>query len=82
MNALKLVRKFEDENYSNKYIKNMATFHPDDFLILNDGVLWDVRQKYPLHKFDKFNEIINGIFHPNGLEIVSSSEIVSSIREN
>lgn len=54
----------------------MATFHPSDNLILNDGVLWDVRKDRPVHKFDKFNQSINGLFHPNGQEIISSSEIV------
>ena len=76
LNTSQLVRTFEDENISNKYNRNMATFHPSDNLILNDGVLWDVRKDRPVHKFDKFNQSINGLFHPNGQEIISSSEIV------
>ena len=77
MNSSQLVRTFEDDNYSNKYNQNIGTFHPDDYLILNDGVLWDVRKESPVHKFDKFNDSINGVFHPSGQEIISSSEIVS-----
>ncbi|CAG2123500.1 unnamed protein product, partial [Medioppia subpectinata] len=46
-----------------------------DDLILNDGVLWDTRSATPVHKFDKFNQHINGVFHPNGQEILSNSEI-------
>lgn len=68
---------FADENISNKYFKNKATFNPTDELILNDGVLWDVRSASVVHKFDKFNKSINGIFHPNGWEIIANSEIVS-----
>ncbi|XP_017482775.1 PREDICTED: protein VPRBP-like [Rhagoletis zephyria] len=70
-----LVRTFDDEDYANRYVKNIATFHPSDHLILNDGVLWDIRSEKPIHKFDKFNQHINGIFHPNGQEIISNSEI-------
>ncbi|KAH9527021.1 hypothetical protein DERF_001069 [Dermatophagoides farinae] len=75
LNSSQLVRTFEDDNYSNKYNQNIGTFHPDDYLILNDGVLWDVRKESPVHKFDKFNDSINGVFHPSGQEIISSSEI-------
>ena len=60
-------------------MRNIATFHPSDNLILNDGVLWDVRTEKPIHKFDKFNQSINGVFHPNGQEIISNSEIVCSL---
>lgn len=28
-----------------------------------------------IHKFDKINPILNGVFHHNGLEVISSSEI-------
>ena len=73
-----LVHTYQDENLSNRYVKNRATFHPTDDLILNDGVLWDTRSAVPVHKFDKFNQHINGVFHPNGQEILSNSEIVSN----
>jgi HIV-1 Vpr-binding protein len=71
-----MVHTYQDENLSNRYVKNRATFHPSDDLILNDGVLWDTRSASPIHKFDKFNQHINGVFHPNGQEILSNSEIV------
>lgn len=64
-----------DPDLSNNYTKNRATFDPSDELVLSDGVLWDVRSGAAVHKFDKFNPHINGVFHPNGLEIISNSEI-------
>ena len=62
---------------ANHYAKNVATFNPTDELVLNDGVLWDVRTKRMIHKFDKFNNFVSGVFHPSGLEIIINSEIVS-----
>lgn len=38
-------------------------------LVLADGVLWDVRSGKEIHKFDKFNQCISGVFHPNCLEV-------------
>jgi len=48
-----------------------------DDLVLNDGILWDVDSCRSIHKFDKFNPSISGVFHPNGLEIIINSEVVS-----
>lgn len=62
---------------ANNYKKNCATFNPTDDLVLNDGVLWDVRSAQAIHKFDKFNMTISGVFHPNGLEVIVNTEIVS-----
>merc|ERR1711874_33406 len=28
-----------------------------------------------IHKFDKLNQTLSGVFHPNGLEIVSNTEV-------
>lgn len=64
---------------ANNYKKNCATFNPTDDLVLNDGVLWDVRTAQAIHKFDKFNMNISGVFHPNGLEVIINTEIVSLI---
>uniref|UniRef100_T1KIJ0 DDB1- and CUL4-associated factor 1 n=2 Tax=Tetranychus urticae TaxID=32264 RepID=T1KIJ0_TETUR len=75
INTGQKIKTFVDENLSNKYNKNRATFNPTDELILNDGVLWDVRSGSTVHKFDKFNQSINGVFHPNGWEIISNSEV-------
>ncbi|KAG7267288.1 hypothetical protein CRUP_000286 [Coryphaenoides rupestris] len=60
---------------ANNYKKNCATFNPTDDLVLNDGVLWDVRSAQAIHKFDKFNMNISGVFHPNCLEVVINTEI-------
>ena len=55
----------------------MACCSPGDELVLSDGILWDMRSKKLLHKFDKFNDYVSGVFHPSGLEIISNSEVVS-----
>uniref|UniRef100_A0A3B3SED2 DDB1- and CUL4-associated factor 1 n=1 Tax=Paramormyrops kingsleyae TaxID=1676925 RepID=A0A3B3SED2_9TELE len=60
---------------ANNYKRNCATFNPTDDLVLNDGVMWDVRSAHAVHKFDKFNMNISGVFHPNGLEVIINTEI-------
>ncbi|CAH3153636.1 unnamed protein product [Pocillopora meandrina] len=62
-------------NNTNNSSKNLASFNPTDDLVLNDGVIWDVKGKRLLHKFDKFNNFVSGVFHPSGLEIIINSEI-------
>ena len=76
INTKTRVRSLHQPSYSNDYLINMATgsYHSDN-LILNDGVLWDTRQTNPVHKFDKFNPNISGVFHPNTLEVIINSEI-------
>ena len=54
---------------SNQYTKNRATFSPLDELVLSDGVLWDVGSGKEIHKLDKLNQTLSGVFHPNGLEV-------------
>lgn len=76
-----LVRTFYDEANANHYSKNFACFGPRDDLLLNDGCLWDVRAKNMIHKFDKFNDFVSGVFHPSGLEIIINSEVVSFFRK-
>lgn len=70
----KKISTFEPEIF-NQYSRNRATFCPTDELILSDGVLWDVRARDALHKFDKLNQTLSGVFHPNGLEVVSNTEV-------
>ena len=60
---------------SNNYNRNQATFDPSDDLVLNDGVLFDMRMGKEIRKLDKLNQNLNGVFHPNGLEIVSNTEV-------
>ncbi|XP_037304281.2 DDB1- and CUL4-associated factor 1-like [Pungitius pungitius] len=64
-----------DPALANNYKRNCATFNPTDDLVLNDGVLWDVREAGAIHKFDKFNMNISGVFHPNGLEVIVNTEV-------
>ena len=47
----------------------------NDELILSDGILWDVNSAKEIHKFDKLNQTLNGVFHPNGTEVVSNTEV-------
>ncbi|KAJ8047078.1 DDB1- and CUL4-associated factor 1 [Holothuria leucospilota] len=71
----KCISTLQDIDMSNHYNRNCATFNSTDELVLNDGVLWDVRCTRPIYKFDQFQNNISGIFHPLGLEIIISSEI-------
>uniref|UniRef100_A0A6I8SXT2 DDB1- and CUL4-associated factor 1 n=1 Tax=Xenopus tropicalis TaxID=8364 RepID=A0A6I8SXT2_XENTR len=64
-----------NSDLANNYKRNCATFNPTDDLVLNDGVLWDVRSAQAIHKFDKFNMNISGVFHPNALEVIVNTEI-------
>lgn len=70
----KIVTLFDAEK-ANHYTKNKATFNNTDDLILNDGVLWDANNAKVIHKFDKFNPDVSGVFHPMGLEIIINSEV-------
>ncbi|XP_076269885.1 lisH and WD40 domain-containing protein mahjong isoform X2 [Rhynchophorus ferrugineus] len=60
---------------SNQYTKNKATFSINDELVLSDGVLFDVNAGKAIHKLDKLNQNQSGVFHPNGLEIISNTEV-------
>lgn len=60
---------------SNQYTKNKATFSINDELVLSDGVLFDVNSGKQINKLDKLNQTQSGVFHPNGLEIVSNTEV-------
>lgn len=60
-----------------RYTRNFASFSPDDKLIFNDGLLWDVRQKNRhIHLFDRLNQKTQfGSFHPHGTQIIINSEV-------
>ncbi|XP_050590494.1 protein mahjong isoform X2 [Bombus affinis] len=60
---------------SNRYTMNRATFSMNDELVLHDGILWDANSGKQIHKFDKLNQTLNGVFHPNGIEVVSNTEV-------
>lgn len=55
--------------HSNQYTKNRAAFDATNELVLSDGVLWDATSGKEIHKFDKLNQNVSGLFHPNGLEV-------------
>lgn len=54
---------------SNQYGRNRAAFDATNELVLSDGVLWDAVAGKEIHKFDKLNQNVSGIFHPSGLEV-------------
>lgn len=74
INTGEVIRTLEPTIF-NQYSKNRATFCPTDELILSDGVLWDFRSGLQVHKFDKLNNTLSGVFHPNGLEVISNTEV-------
>ena len=69
----------EQADLASNYKMNKATFSSNDELVLSDGMLWDIREsdKRPIHKFDKFNANISGVFHPQNLEVIINTEVVS-----
>ncbi|GFY71289.1 hypothetical protein TNIN_116862 [Trichonephila inaurata madagascariensis] len=67
--------EFSNQGLGNGYNNNRATFDYTDELILSEGLIFDVRSKNIIHKLDKFNSNFNGIFHPNGREIVCNTEV-------
>ena len=73
----RVILRLSEESMTHHYQWNRATFNPSDDLILNDGLLYDVNSGKCVHKFDKFNANVSGVFHPNGLEIIINSEVVS-----
>jgi len=75
----KKIQTLERNDLGNRYSCNKATFSYDDELVLSDGLLWDVRMtgNKPIHKFDKLGGNVSGIFHPQGLEVIINTEVVS-----
>ena len=55
------------------YTCNRATFSPQDDQILSDGILWDLRSGKHIHRFDKLNSKISGIFNPYSPEVMINS---------
>ena len=55
----------------NRCEDNCATFSMNDQLILSDGILWDVNSGREIHNFIHSREDLNGVFHPNGMEVIT-----------
>nr|XP_002123152.1 DDB1- and CUL4-associated factor 1 isoform X2 [Ciona intestinalis] len=72
-----IIQTLEKVNLAKQYTCNKATFSPNDDLVLSDGLLWDPRvsSTEPIHKFDKFNSSMSGIFHPRGTEVIINTEV-------
>ena len=69
------IQTLYNQDMANNYTRNRATFNYTDDLVLNDGVLWDMDSGKTVHKFDKFNSSISGVFHPMGMEVIINSEV-------
>lgn len=69
------VVRLYDEAQANRYSRNRARYHPipGQELVLNDGVLWDLRSATIVHKFDKLNPHNSGLFHPKGQQVCPPS---------
>ncbi|WKY05016.1 hypothetical protein Q1695_005767 [Nippostrongylus brasiliensis] len=70
----RLLRKFRRESCPTGYTHNRASFSPCDTMVLNDGVLYDVRGPV-VHTFDQLNTSGCGVFHPQGNEIIINTEV-------
>lgn len=57
-------------------IFEMASMNPYNDLVLCNAVLWDFRMPHRIvHRFDKLSKHGTSNFHPNGNEVIVSSEI-------
>ncbi|VDO87390.1 unnamed protein product [Heligmosomoides polygyrus] len=72
----RLLRKFRRDSCPTGYTHNRASFSPCDTMILNDGVLYDVRGPVGVvHTFDQLNTTGCSVFHPQGNEIIINTEV-------
>ncbi|KAJ1355505.1 hypothetical protein KIN20_012945 [Parelaphostrongylus tenuis] len=69
-----LLRKFHRDSFPTGYTHNRASFSPCDTMILNDGVLYDVRGPV-VHTFDQLSTTGCSVFHPHGSEIIINTEV-------
>ncbi|QQP32495.1 DDB1-and CUL4-associated factor 1, partial [Caligus rogercresseyi] len=63
-NEVAKIYDIERNKISNNYAKNRATFDPTDELVLNDGVLYDLRMSKEIRKLDKLNQNLSGYSIP------------------
>ncbi|KAK5970343.1 LisH domain-containing protein [Trichostrongylus colubriformis] len=70
----RLLRKFRRDSCPTGYTHNRASFSPCDTMVLNDGVLYDVRGPV-IHTFDQLNTTGCSVFHPQGNEIIINTEV-------
>ncbi|RCN53505.1 LisH protein [Ancylostoma caninum] len=70
----RLLRKYRRDSVPTGYTHNRASFSPCDTMILNDGVLYDVRGPV-VHMFDQLNTTGCSVFHPQGNEIIINTEV-------
>eukprot|EP00510_Aplanochytrium_minuta_P005852 CAMPEP_0184018196 /NCGR_PEP_ID=MMETSP0954-20121128/8003_1 /TAXON_ID=627963 /ORGANISM="Aplanochytrium sp, Strain PBS07" /LENGTH=379 /DNA_ID=CAMNT_0026299607 /DNA_START=910 /DNA_END=2049 /DNA_ORIENTATION=- len=59
----------------NQYLSQKSSFGPDGITVCVDGMLWDVRTRNPIHKFDKISKFGYSVFHPTGNQLVIDSAV-------
>ncbi|VDM58361.1 unnamed protein product [Angiostrongylus costaricensis] len=68
------LRKYRRDSFPTGYTHNRASFSPCDTMILNDGVLYDIRGPV-VHTFDQLSTTGCSVFHPHGSEIIINTEV-------
>jgi len=71
-----VIVKLVDTKLSSRYWWHRACFGPDGRnTVLHDGLLWDVRSKRVVHKFDKLSECGRATFKPDGTQVVIDASV-------
>ncbi|WVZ87815.1 hypothetical protein U9M48_034392 [Paspalum notatum var. saurae] len=73
--AMQLPDNTNNSGSGRGYIQPIIHFSPSDTMLLWNGVLWDTRDRYPVHQFDQFTDYCGGGFHPAGNEVILNSEV-------
>ncbi|CAD2215656.1 hypothetical protein ADEAN_000311100 [Angomonas deanei] len=80
LESQQLLRTFSDQIWSTENYDNVAIFNFTSNLILNDGILWDVRtNEKPVFRFDRITQSLASTFHPNN-NLVIIDEMVWDLR--
>ena len=60
------------------FVVNILILHSLDFSPI---FIYYLRMEKEIHKFDKLNQNLSGVFHPSGLEIISNTEVFIFLRQ-
>lgn len=72
----RLVTKLSHPTLSSRYARHRACFAPHDSnLVLHDGLLWDVRARRHIHKFDKLSQNGRATFRPDGTHVAIDAAV-------
>ena len=68
--------KLNNPKLSSCYWWHRASFAPDSAnTVLHDGLLWDVRSRKVIHKFDKLSDYGRCTFRPDGTQVVLDGSV-------